>query len=42
MFDILKEILFSEKEVTDTNYEKLKKSNELFRNNFKDSDGFDV
>ena len=34
MFDILKEISVSEKRITDTNHDKIKKCNELFRKQF--------
>ena len=39
MFDILKEILISEKEFTKTNYERLTKHSCVYKKSFIDSDG---
>ena len=39
MFDILKEILVSEKELADTNYQSFKKAMSCIENNLIDSDG---
>ena len=39
MFEIMKELLISEKEFTYTNYERLKKAMVYVKNNLIDSDG---
>ena len=39
MFDVIKEILISEKEFTETNYKRLQKASVYIQNNLIDSDG---
>ena len=39
MLDVIKEILISEKEFIETNYERLKKTLVCIKNNLVDSDG---
>ena len=39
MFDVIKEILISEKEFTETNYKRLQKAFVYIENNLIDSDG---
>ena len=39
MFDVIKEILISEKEFTETNYKRLHKASFYIENNLIDSDG---
>ena len=39
MLDVIKEILITEKESIETNYERLKKASVCIKNNLVDSDG---